>query len=87
MVFAISLGAPWLQSGVHTAKAEECTTPLHAQEFQKLIGVGGLHGNKFAKNSPAKIRMRKQFTSFHGTLLKLLRAMGLKRGWLAHATG
>ena len=34
-----------MQSGVHNAKAEECTTLYTCQNR-----VGGLHGNQFAKN-------------------------------------
>ena len=42
----------YLKTGVHNAKAEECTTPYMRQNIEINIGVGGLHGTK---NSPAKI--------------------------------
>ena len=42
-------------TGVHNAKAEECTTLYMRQNIKLNIGVDGLHGNQFAKNSPAKI--------------------------------
>ena len=56
--------------GVHNAKAEECTTLYMRQTVKINIGVGGLHGNLFAKNRPTKIiklgilRIRKQFTTY-----------------------
>ena len=34
---------------------QECTTPYMLQNIKINIGVGGLHGNQFAKNRPAKI--------------------------------
>ena len=34
------------ESGVHNAKAEECTTPYMRQNIEINIGVGGLHGNQ-----------------------------------------
>ena len=48
-----------LNHGVHSAKAEKCTTPYMRRTIKINIGVGGLHGNQFAKNK----RMCKQFTS------------------------
>ena len=44
-------------SGVLNAKAEEYLyTALYKRQSVKInIGIGGLHGNQFAKNSPAKI--------------------------------
>ena len=33
-------------TGVHNAKAEECTTPYMRQNIEINIGVGGLHGNQ-----------------------------------------
>ena len=38
--------------------------PVHVPEYQNKYWRGGLHSNQFAKNSPAKIRMHKQFTSY-----------------------
>ena len=35
-----------MKSGVHNAKAEECTTPYMRQNIEINIGVGGLHGNQ-----------------------------------------
>ena len=39
-----------VMAGVHNAKAEECTIPYTSHRN----GMGGLHGNHFAKNSPTK---------------------------------
>ena len=39
-----------LTEGVHNAKEENCTTPYMRQNIKINIGVGGLHGNQFAKN-------------------------------------
>ena len=36
----------WPKTGVHNAKAEECTTPYMCQNIKINIGVGGLHGNQ-----------------------------------------
>ena len=35
-----------VMSGVHNAKAEECTTPYMRQNIEINIGVGGSHGNQ-----------------------------------------
>ena len=37
---------------VHNAKAEECTTLYMCQNIKINIGVGGSHGNQFAKIDP-----------------------------------
>ena len=43
----VTLEAPVASSsGVHNAKAEECTTPYMRQNIEINIGVGGLHGNQ-----------------------------------------
>ena len=44
-----------LRTGVHNAKAEACTTPYMHQNIKINVGMGGIHGNQFAKNRPAKI--------------------------------
>ena len=36
----------YVYTGVHNAKAEECTTPYMRQNIKINIGVGGLHGNQ-----------------------------------------
>ena len=35
-----------MKTGVHNAKAEECTTPYMRQNIEINIGVGGSHGNQ-----------------------------------------
>ena len=75
----------------HTSQNCSCTTPYMRQNIKINIGVGGLHGNQFAKIDQARDRMRKQFTSY---LLPFLmttntsetRATSLQRGWLAHGS-
>ena len=59
VLFSVSflLAGEGLIPGVHTAKAEECTTPYMCQDIKINIGVGGLHATKFAKNSPAKNKL------------------------------
>ena len=49
----------YVVTGVHNAKAEEYKTPYMCQIIKIYISMGactgGLHGNKFAKNSSARI--------------------------------
>ena len=44
--YVIGRGVYCILSGVHNAKAEECTTPYMRQNIEINIGVGGLHGNQ-----------------------------------------